>query len=48
VYLGRSAARARRDPLAPRTELGIELCSTYWHYMGAVWVVLFGVLYFLN
>ena len=48
VFLARTGARARRDPLAPRTELAFALCSTYWHFMGAVWVVLFGVLYFLN
>ena len=37
-------ARAWRgaDPAAVR--LGVELCATYWHYLLAVWVVLYALL----
>jgi cytochrome c oxidase subunit 3 len=48
VFLLRTTKRARREPRAPRTRLALRLCSTYWHYMGGVWFVLFAVLYFLN
>jgi cytochrome c oxidase subunit 3 len=44
VAWARAAARARRaaDPAAVR--LGVELCATYWHYLLAVWVVLYALL----
>ena len=29
---------------AARLLPGIELCAIYWHYMLALWVVLFGLL----
>lgn len=48
VFLARTSLRARKTPNAPRTRLAVALCATYWHYMAAVWVVLFAVLYFLN
>jgi cytochrome c oxidase subunit 3 len=48
VFLARTARRARRAPRAASTRLSLALCSTYWHYMGGVWIVLFAVLYFLN
>ena len=48
VFLARTTLRARAAPNAPRTRLAGALCATYWHYMAAVWVVLFAVLYFLN
>jgi len=48
VFLFRTLRRARRDPTAPRTRVAVSLCSTYWHFMGAVWVVLFVVLEFLS
>jgi cytochrome c oxidase subunit 3 len=40
----RAVARAWRgsDPAAAR--LGVELCATYWHYLLAVWVVLYVLL----
>lgn len=48
VFLSRTFLRARREPAAPRTRLALALCSTYWHFMGAIWLVLFCVLEFLN
>jgi cytochrome c oxidase subunit 3 len=48
VFLTRTSMRARRDPSGPRTRLALALCSTYWHFMDGIWLVLFGVLEFLN
>lgn len=44
VAWARASARAWRgsDPAAIR--LGVELCATYWHYLLAVWVVLYALL----
>lgn len=44
VAWGRSAMRAwgRADPA--RLRMGVELCAMYWHFLLAVWVVLFAVL----
>jgi cytochrome c oxidase subunit 3 len=40
----RTSARAWRDTDAARIRLGVELCAIYWHFLLAVWVVLFAVL----
>jgi cytochrome c oxidase subunit 3 len=48
VFLARTSSRARAAPHAAGTRLAVSLCGMYWHYMGAVWLVLFAVLYFLN
>jgi len=48
LFLTRTSIRARRDPGGPRTRLALALCSTYWHFMGGIWLVLFAVLEFLN
>jgi cytochrome c oxidase subunit 3 len=48
VFLARTFLRAHREPAAPRTRLALSLCSMYWHFMGAIWLVLFCVLEFLN
>jgi cytochrome c oxidase subunit 3 len=48
LFLARTILRARREPASPRTRLSLALCSTYWHFMGAIWIVLFCVLEFLN
>lgn len=48
VFLARTSLRARREPASPRTRLALTLCSTYWHFMGGIWLVLFSVLEFLN
>lgn len=40
----RATARARRGADAARLRLAVELCATYWHYLLAVWVVLYALL----
>lgn len=44
VAWGRASARAWRTADAARIRLGVELCATYWHYLLAVWVVLYALL----
>jgi cytochrome c oxidase subunit 3 len=44
VAWARASAAARRAPDPERTKLAVELCATYWHYLLAVWVVLFALL----
>ncbi|NRP70059.1 putative cytochrome c oxidase subunit 3 [Ensifer psoraleae] len=41
--LGRVALRTWDAPIDRRTRLAIGLCATYWHFMLAVWVVLFAL-----
>lgn len=38
------ARLGRRDVPAQKIRLGVELCATYWHFLLAVWLVLFAVL----
>ena len=38
--LGRTAIRARSEPLSARMRLSVELCAIYWHFMLIVWLVL--------
>lgn len=40
----RAAARAWRGSDPARIRLVVELCATYWHYLLAVWVVLYALL----
>lgn len=44
VAWGRATAAARRGRDPERIKLTVELCATYWHYLLAVWVVLFALL----
>ena len=44
VAWARAASRARRGSDPARTRLRVELCATYWHYLLAVWVVLYTLL----
>jgi cytochrome c oxidase subunit 3 len=44
VAWGRAGARAWRGGDAARVRLGVELCAAYWHYLLAVWVVLYALL----
>jgi cytochrome c oxidase subunit 3 len=44
VAWARASARARRNADPERIKLAVELCATYWHYLLAVWVVLFALL----
>jgi cytochrome c oxidase subunit 3 len=41
----RTLARTPRGPKMPdKWRLTVELCTVYWHYLLAVWLVLFGLL----
>lgn len=44
VALGRAGAKLRRGAPAEELRLGVELCATYWHFLLAVWIVLFCLL----
>lgn len=44
VAWSRSALRVWRRGDMARIRLGVELCAIYWHFLLAVWVVLFAVL----
>ncbi|MDA5639430.1 MULTISPECIES: cytochrome c oxidase subunit 3 [Agrobacterium] len=43
LVLGRTAIRARREPLSARMRLSVELCAIYWHFMLVVWLILFAL-----
>jgi cytochrome c oxidase subunit III len=42
--LGRTGAKLRRGAGMEALRLGVELCATYWHFLLAVWIVLFALL----
>lgn len=42
IALGRTVRRVWRTDNMPGIQLGTELCAVYWHYLLAVWVILFG------
>jgi cytochrome c oxidase subunit III len=44
VALGRAGARLRRRDAMEALRLSVELCATYWHFLLAAWIVLFGLL----
>lgn len=44
VAWGRAFARLGRDETPQRITLSVELCAIYWHFLLAVWLVLFAVL----
>lgn len=44
VAWARAAAREWRGADPAKARLGVELCATYWHYLLAVWVVLYALL----
>ncbi len=46
VAWGRTAAKVRRGVDLEHVRLSLELCATYWHFLLAVWLVLFGLLLF--
>lgn len=43
VALTRTILATRARPIDERATLSITLCATYWHFMLAVWLVLFGL-----
>jgi cytochrome c oxidase subunit 3 len=45
VAWGRTAARVWSERDAAQARQAIELCTTYWHFLFGVWVVLFGLLF---
>ena len=45
VAWGRTAARAWGDLDAAKVRQSVELCTTYWHFLLVVWLVLFGLLF---
>ena len=44
VALGRTGAHAWRATPRERLQLGVALCTRYWHFLFAVWLVLFALL----
>jgi cytochrome c oxidase subunit 3 len=42
VALGKTVRRVWRADDMPAIKLGAELCAVYWHYLLAIWVILFG------
>jgi cytochrome c oxidase subunit 3 len=44
VAWGRAVLRTWRSPDPAMARLGVELCATYWHYLLAVWIVLYALL----
>jgi cytochrome c oxidase subunit 3 len=45
VALGRTTAKVWRGFDVVQVGLSVELCTTYWHYLLLVWLVLFGLLF---
>ena len=46
IPLGIVLSRARRRQYSSSRYEGVKLCTQYWDYLGIVWIVLLGVLYF--
>lgn len=44
LALGRTIARAFSGLALPKLRLSVELCTTYWHFLLLVWLVLLGLL----
>lgn len=42
VALSKTVKRVWTQPDSPAIRLGTELCAAYWHYLLAIWVILFG------
>jgi cytochrome c oxidase subunit 3 len=43
IALARTILATRKGPIDARATLSITLCATYWHFMLAVWIVLFAL-----
>lgn len=37
--------QARQGRFSPHRHVGVEICGMYWYYVGALWVVLFALVY---
>ena len=46
VALGRTADKVLRGFDVDQVRLSVELCAVYWHFLLAVWLVLFGLMLF--
>jgi cytochrome c oxidase subunit III len=46
IPLGVVMSRAGRGRYSPNYHPGVRYLAIYWHFLDAIWVVLFGVLYF--
>jgi cytochrome c oxidase subunit 3 len=46
VALGRTAAKVWGDDELVQIRLSVELCAVYWHFLLAVWLVLFALMLF--
>ena len=45
---GKAAAKVQHGVKAQEVRLSVELCTIYWHFLLAVWLVLFGLLLFTS
>ncbi len=45
LWLGVVVFQARRGKFSPDAHAGVEACSMYWYYVGALWTVLFPLVY---
>lgn len=45
LWLAVVVFHARRGKYSPAKHAGVEACSMYWYYVGALWVVLFPLVY---
>lgn len=45
VALGRTTTKVWRGFDVVQVRLSVELCTTYWHYLLLIWLVLFGLLF---
>lgn len=43
IALGRTMMNTGRGPVTAKTRLGVDLCALYWHFMLAVWLILFAL-----
>jgi len=47
IFLAMVYLKARRGAYTPDNHLGVEASALYWHFVDAVWVVVFTVMYLL-
>lgn len=45
LWLGIVLLQARRGRFSSHSHIGVETCSMYWYYVGALWLVLFPLVY---
>jgi len=48
VAWGRTAAKVWRGAEMQRVRLSVDLCAAYWHFLLVVWLILFGLLFFMS